>query len=138
MRSTIGSVALSPDRLAEIADRFLSSLNARDFTTAAALYADGATYESAALVAEDNSEGRITGRGQIMDFFASALDGDDDFQLTALEIFTGLNMAVILSSFEGRTYIDVLRIGEDGLIVEHAEVVPKASPLNFLTAGTDS
>jgi len=69
-----------------------------------------------------------------MDYFKSVLAGDDDFELSKLDIFTGLNMAMILSSMEGRTFIDVLRTGGDGLIVDHMEVLPKASPIDSLAA----
>ena len=122
-------MALAPEQLTEIGQRFLTSLNARDFATAASLYSADATYESASLVSDDNPDGLITGRDQVMKFFADALEGDDSFQLTALDIFTGLNLAVIVSSLEGRTFMDVLRLSEEGLIVGHAEVTPKVSPI---------
>jgi len=132
-----GPVALSPDQLTEIGERFLSSMNARDYASAASLYADGATYQSAALASGDRVDGSITGRERIMDYFKEALKGDEDFQLSTLDIFTGLNMAIVISSTEGRAFIDVLRTGGDGLIVEHSEVLPKASPLDSLAARSD-
>ncbi len=130
-------MALSPDQLTKIGERFLASMNARDFASAAALYADAATYQSAALVSGEGVEGCITGRERIMDYFQKALAGDESFQLSRLDIFTGLNMALVLSSMDGRTFIDVLQTGGDGLIVKHTEVSPKASAINFL-AGRSS
>ena len=41
-----------------------------------------------------------------------------------------MNLAVVVSSAEGRTFIDVLRTDDDGLIVEHLEVVPKSSRID--------
>lgn len=128
-----GPVALSRDQLTELGSQFLSSMNARDYALAAALYADDATYQSASL-SGDHVDGRITGRDRIMDYFKDSLEGDDKFQLSALDIFTGFNLTMILSSMEGRTFIDVLRIGDKGLIVEHIEASPKASPVDFLEA----
>ena len=130
-------MALSPDQLREIGERFLSSMNARDFAGATSLYADSAIYQSAALANGDWSDGLITGRERIMDYFKEALDGEEDFQLSALDIFTGLNMAVIVSSMESRTFIDILCTGDDGLIVEHLEVSPKASPIDYLAVRTN-
>lgn len=127
-------MALSSDQLTEIGERFLASMNARDFASAAALLADGATYQSVALVSGDGVQGCITGRERIMDYFQEALEGDENFHLSRLDVFTGLNLARVLSSMDGRTFIDVLRTGGDGLIVEHAEVSPKASAINFLAA----
>jgi len=107
-------------------------MNARDYASAAALYAVDATYESASLVSRGHVDGRIVGRERIMGYFKEALGGDGSFQLSTLDHFTGLNMALILSSSEGRTFIDVLRTADDGLVVEHMEVSPKHSPINFL------
>jgi len=107
-------------------------MNARDYASAASLYADDAIYESAVLVSRGHTEGRIVGRERIMGYFKDALAGDEEFQLSTLDRFTGLNMALILSSSEGRTFVDVLRTGDDGLIVEHMEVSPKHSPVDFL------
>jgi len=89
------------------------------------------------LASGDRVDGSITGRERIMDYFKEALKGDKDFQLSTLDIFTGLNMAIVISSTGGRAFIDVLRTGGDGLIVEHSEVLPKASPIDSLAARSD-
>ena len=127
---------LSPEELTELGERFGAAMNARDYEGAAALYAADATYESPGLASltEGQSEGRIVGREQIIEYFKSAL-GTGDFQLSPLDHFTGVNMTVTLSSTEGRTFIDVLRVNGDGLIVEHLEVTPKPSPIDFRSTG---
>lgn len=126
-------MAHSPERLVETAARFISSMNARDYATARSLYADSATYQSAALVDADRPSGLLEGRDEIIGYFEVALDGDDDFGLDLLDVFTGVDMAVAVSSAAGRTFIDVLRTSDHGLIIEHREVSPKASPVGPTT-----
>ncbi len=121
---------LSPAQLTEIGQRFITSMNSRDYPSARSLYAEDATYESAGLVVDGHPEGRIVGREQIFDYFRNALDGDETFQLAPLDHFTGLNMVLIISSEGGRTFIDILRTDDVGRIVEHSEVAPKRSPIN--------
>ncbi len=108
-------------------------MNARDYASAASLYSEQATYESAALVGKGHLSGRIVGSEQIIAYFKEALDGDESFRLSRLDIFTGLNLTLILSSMEGRTFVDALRVGDDGLITEHLELSPKRSPVDFLS-----
>jgi hypothetical protein len=123
---------ISAAQLTTIGTRLVVSMNARDYGAASSLYAEDATYESPRLVSDGHVDSRIVGRQNIMSYFKEALEGDDDFQLAKLDQFTGLNMAVILSSLDGQTFIDVLRVGDDGLIIQHSEVAPKNSPIDFL------
>ncbi len=129
-------MVVASTKLTEIGERFLASMNARDYATAAAMYAPGAVYESPALVGGEH-DGRIVGRDQIMRFFEAALDGEEEFRLHPLDVFAGLNMVVVISSTLGRAFVDVLRTDDTGLIVEHLEVAAKPSPLDFL-AGSSS
>ena len=126
-------MALPTEQLTAIGERFIASMNERDYATAAALYAPDATYESASLLEQGHTDGRIAGRERIMSHFMEALDGDDDFRLSMLDQFTGLDLTLVVSSMDGRTFIDVLRIDEDGLIAEHVEVSPKLSPIDYLS-----
>lgn len=121
-------MAAEPTTLAELAARFMASLNERDFETAATLYASDAVYESPS-VAMDGGAGRIVGRDEIIRYFADSLDGDDEFQLHLLDSFVGVDMVVLVSSLDGRAFVDVLRTDDTGAIVEHREVSPKPSPL---------
>jgi hypothetical protein len=47
---------------------------------------------------------------------------------TVVSQFTGLNMVITLSSMQGLTFVDVFRVNDEGLIVEHLETTPKQSP----------
>ncbi len=118
----------SSELLTEVGQRFIALLNDRDLPAAAELYALDASYCSAALVEQGVTDGRIVGRSQIMRFFAQALDGDHEFRLSVIDQFTGLNLIVLISSFAGRTFVDVLRTNDDGLITEHLETTPQPSP----------
>lgn len=118
-------MAIDAEQLATLGRRFIESLNDRDFDTASSLYADDAVYESAGRLGSEHADGRIRGRDEIIGFFRQALDGDDEFRLEPQELFTGLDIVVIRSGFEGRSFVDVLRFNGAGQIAEHFDVTPQ-------------
>ncbi|MEM7272921.1 MAG: nuclear transport factor 2 family protein [Actinomycetota bacterium] len=117
--------------LLELGKRYGEGMNARDFDSVAELFAADAVYVSDGppFLTGDRYGRRLSGRDEIITYFREVFAGD--FEFVVLDHYVGVDMLVTLSSMGGRTFVDVFRVGEDGLISELLDVVPKRSRVDF-------